>query len=66
VPLGPGEALPGHQEGRLNSRENGERGSFARYTKPIAKLLLLKTQAKGINPCKRFGYWLFKSRRWVV
>jgi hypothetical protein len=43
--IGPGEALPSRQEGRLNPHEDGERGSFAMYIKPIAKLLVVKTQA---------------------
>ena len=44
-PLGSGEALPGLQEGRLNPHEDSEKGSFALDIKPIAKLLVLKTQA---------------------
>jgi hypothetical protein len=44
-PLGPGETLPGCQEGLLNPHEDGKRGSFAMDIKLVAKLLVVKTQA---------------------
>lgn len=49
VPLGPGETLPGRQEDRLRIHEDGERGSFTMDIKPIAKLFVVKTQAKANN-----------------
>jgi hypothetical protein len=48
-PVGTSQTLPGHQEVSLRSRENCERESFAMYLKLIAKLLVVKTQAKSFR-----------------
>ena len=45
-PLGAGKALPGPQEDHLSPRRR-ERESFAMDTRAIAKLLVVKTQAKS-------------------
>jgi hypothetical protein len=47
APLWPSQALPGRQEGCLNTHEDSERGSFARDTKPIAKLSCLKRKLRA-------------------
>jgi hypothetical protein len=44
--LGPGTALPSTQEDSLKTSEDDKRESFVMEIKPIAKLLVLKTQAK--------------------
>ena len=44
TPLGPGEALPGHQEERLSPRRRRREG-FCDDIKPIAKPFVVKTQA---------------------
>src|SRR5215210_9068521 len=48
-PLGPGETLPGHQEGRLKASESRGHGGFAMDLKHTTKLLVVKTQAKSLR-----------------
>ena len=48
-PLGPGEALPGRQEGRLNPHEDGERSSFVMSFMSIAKPSCLKRKLRACS-----------------
>jgi len=62
-PVGTSQTLPGHQEDSLRARENRECESFAMYLKLIAKLLVVKTQAKSLCQYLRRRFFLYDAVR---
>jgi hypothetical protein len=46
APFGLGKALPGSQKQHLSPRRDGKQGVIATDIKPVAKLLVVKTQAQ--------------------